>query len=97
MGRRSGTGSATEPPAVRIRRELMEAITADIRARGWTQAHAARVVGITAPRMSNLTGSRLEKFSLDALVNIAEPLGIGVEVRPQSSPALKEGAASSDE
>ena len=76
--------------AIRLRRELMTAITAEIRTRGWTQARAAEVAGITAPRMSNLTSGKLERFSLDALVDVAASLGIklGVQVKNGRRPFL---------
>lgn len=73
-------GQFDDSAAARLRRELMAAIVGEIRSRGWSQARAARVVGITAPRMSDLARGKLEKFSADALVSIAATLGIGVEV-----------------
>ncbi len=63
-----------------LRRELMTAITAQIRERGWSQSYAASVAGITAPRMSDLTRGKLEKFSLDALVGIAFSFGISLSI-----------------
>lgn len=73
-------GHFDDSATVRLRRKLMAAIVSEIRSRGWSQARAARVVGITAPRMSDLARGKLEKFSADALVSIGETLGIGVEV-----------------
>lgn len=58
----------------------MTTITNEIRSRGWSQAHAAELAGVTAPRMSDLMRGKVEKFSADALISIAEPLGIGVVV-----------------
>lgn len=70
-----------------LRRQLMSAITNEIRSRGWSQAQAAELAGITAPRMSDLTRGKLEKFSADALISIAEPLGIEVVVVTRPSHA----------
>lgn len=66
--------------SVTLRRELMEAITTQIRVLGWSQSYAASVSGITAPRMSDLTRGKLEKFSLDALVGIAASFGISLSL-----------------
>jgi predicted XRE-type DNA-binding protein len=78
-----GTEQA-DSAAIRLRRELMAVITTEIRTRGWTQARAAEVARITAPRMSNLTSGKLEKFSLDALVDVAESLGIELGVQAKT-------------
>jgi len=46
-------------------------IAVEQRVRGWnlTQAEAARRLGITQPRLSDLLRGRIESFSLDALVS----------------------------
>lgn len=82
--------------AIRLRRDLMAVITMEIRTRGWTQARAAEVAGITAPRMSNLTTGKLEKFSLDALVQVAASLGIEVGVRANRSFSVDAGDGMSE-
>ncbi|NLB83262.1 MAG: XRE family transcriptional regulator, partial [Synergistaceae bacterium] len=46
-----------------------------------TQSEAAARCGITQPRMNDLLRGRISKFSLDALVNIAAPLGLTVRMR----------------
>ena len=40
----------------------------------WTQQEAARICGQTQPRISGLRRDATERFSLDALVNIAAAL-----------------------
>lgn len=65
---------------LRLRSELMLAIEAVVRAKGWTQAEAARRCGVTQPRMSDLLRGKVSKFSLDALVNMASRLGRRVHV-----------------
>lgn len=50
---------------------------------GWklTQAEAARRLGVTQPRMNDLLRGRIDKFSLDALMNLATAAGLTVEWR----------------
>jgi predicted XRE-type DNA-binding protein len=45
-----------------------------------TQAEAAQRAGITQPRMNDLVKGRTEKFTLDALVNVAAKLGYTVKL-----------------
>lgn len=65
-----------EAENLRLRGDLMIAIAEVIRSEGWSQAHAARLVGVTQPRLSDLVRGRIDKFSLDALVNIGMELGL---------------------
>lgn len=60
---------------MRARADLARQITAIIKARGWTQAVAARHCGVTQPRINDLLSGHISRFSLDALVNIASALG----------------------
>jgi predicted XRE-type DNA-binding protein len=47
---------------------------------GITQAEAAKLAGITQPRMNDLVKNRTHKFTLDALVNVAANLGYSVKL-----------------
>jgi predicted XRE-type DNA-binding protein len=42
---------------------------------------AAKQLGITQPRVSDLLSGKLSRFSLDALVNMLAMLGSDVELR----------------
>ena len=50
---------------------------------GWnvTNEAAAKRLGITRPRVSDLLAGKISKFSLDALVNLASQAGLSVELR----------------
>ncbi|NLB82749.1 MAG: XRE family transcriptional regulator, partial [Synergistaceae bacterium] len=61
---------------LRFRSELMNEVSSFVQDRHWTQSEAAARCGITQPRMNDLLRGRISKFSLDALVNIAAPLGL---------------------
>lgn len=46
-----------------------------------TQTAAAKRAGITQPRMNDLVKGRTQKFTLDALVNVAANLGYSVQLK----------------
>lgn len=64
-----------EAANLRARAELMRQIAAIIDANGWKQAEAAKRCGVTQPRINDLLRGRIDRFSLDAVVNIAASLG----------------------
>lgn len=50
-------------------------------ARDMTQAQAAKLFGVTQPRINDLLRGKIDKFSLDALVNMLAAAGLRVEMR----------------
>ncbi|NWF86191.1 MAG: XRE family transcriptional regulator [Bryobacteraceae bacterium] len=62
-----------------LRADLMSKVRAA--ARGMTQVQAAKRFGVSQPRINDLLKGRIEKFSLDALVNMLATAGMRVEVR----------------
>ena len=52
-----------------------------IRGRGWTQAHAAQFLSVSQPRISNLLGGHIHKFTLDMLIQMLISLDRPVELR----------------
>lgn len=62
-----------------LRAQLMSEIR-DI-ARGMTQSEAAKQFGVTQPRVNDLLRGKIDKFSLDALVNMLAKAGMRVELR----------------
>jgi predicted XRE-type DNA-binding protein len=73
------------PPAeaenLRIRAAMMNALIAHIEKKGLTQAQAARLLGVTQPRISDLMRGRLHLFSIDTLVNFLSAAGLHVSLR----------------
>lgn len=61
---------------------LMIAIQERIKVQGWTQAQAAEVLHVTQPRVSDLMNNKIDRFSLDALVNMLPAVGLTFDVRP---------------
>jgi predicted XRE-type DNA-binding protein len=60
------------------RAELMLAIREIVDGWSLTQAEAAARIGVTQPRMNDLLRGRIDKFSLDAQLNIAYAAGLSV-------------------
>ena len=63
-----------------LRADLMIAIQRYLRRAGFSQTEAAKKLGITQPRLSDLARHRIERFSLDALVNLAAKAGLNVRL-----------------
>lgn len=66
---------------MKARAELMRAITEYIRTSGMTQAEAAKTLGVTQPRISDLMRGKVDIFSLDTLVNMLAAAEIQLELR----------------
>ena len=62
--------------SVTARSELMDKLSELIRVQGWTQKEAAARLGVTQPRISDLTRGKIELFSLDTLVDMAAVAGM---------------------
>ena len=67
--------------SMRARSELVIQLTEVIKKRGMTQAEAARLFGVTQPRVSDLTRGKIELFSLDALVDMAAVAGLAPHIK----------------
>lgn len=60
---------------MKLRAELASEIIERLHAEKPTQAKAAELIGVTQPRISDLMRGRLNLFSLDALVDMADRVG----------------------
>tara|TARA_R110002167_G_scaffold142953_4_gene332079 strand:- start:39868 stop:40176 length:309 start_codon:yes stop_codon:yes gene_type:complete len=60
---------------LQTRSDLMIAIRNIINVNNWSQAIAAEQMGITQPRVSDLVNGRIEKFSIDKLMNCLYRIG----------------------
>lgn len=70
-----------EAANMKLRAELMLHISQLIQENGWTQKQAAEHCGLTQPRINDLLTGKINKFSLDALVNIHAQLGQNVALQ----------------
>ena len=62
-----------------LRSELMSQVREV--ARGYTQQEAAKMLGITQPRLNQLLKGKISLFSLDALVNMLAKAGMRVSMK----------------
>lgn len=65
---------------MRLRSELMMAVQVQVEGWNTTQARAAKRLCITQPRLNDLLRGRIDKFSLDALVALAEQVGLDIRL-----------------
>jgi predicted XRE-type DNA-binding protein len=69
-----------EAESMRMRSSLLIAIEQKVAAWGITQAEAARRLGVTQPRLNDLLKGKIEKFSLDTLIDLAGRSGLRVRL-----------------
>jgi len=72
--------SKADAENLKMRSELMIGIDDYYRRSGLTQSDAAKVLGLTQPRLNALLKGKIDLFSLDALVTIANRAGLTVRL-----------------
>lgn len=70
-----------EAENMKLRSALMIALKEHLTRTGLNQSEAAKLFGITQPRVSDLMRGKIGLFGLDALVNMAVAAGLHVEMR----------------
>jgi predicted XRE-type DNA-binding protein len=70
-----------EAANLEARSTLMIQLRSIIGKNGWTQAEAAKRCGVSQPRINDLLRGKIDKFSIDALVNMATALGRRVDFK----------------
>jgi predicted XRE-type DNA-binding protein len=73
-------GFSEEAEPLRIRSTLMIEVRKLVEARKLTQGEAAKLMGITQPRISDLVRGRIDLFSINTLAAMLARAGIHVEV-----------------
>lgn len=66
---------------MKLRAEVMIRTAQRLKEQDWTQAEAARQLGITQPRVSRLFKGKVEDFSLYMLPTLAARTGLRPELR----------------
>lgn len=69
-----------EAASMTMRSNLLIAVEQQVRAWTITQAEAARRLGITQPRLNDLLRGKIDKFSLDTLIDLAAKAGLSVRI-----------------
>ena len=72
--------SPHEAENLKVRSDLMSALIVVIKRRGLTQARAAKMFGVSQPRVSDLTRGKIDKFSVDTLMAMLWHAGVRVRI-----------------
>lgn len=70
-----------EAENMKLRSVLLTALKNHLTRIGMSQAQAAKLLGVTQPRVSDLMRGKINLFGLDALVNMATAAGLHIEMR----------------
>jgi len=70
-----------EAAHVQLRSAMMTRLIAEIENQHLTQADAARRMGITQPRVSDLMRGKLHLFSINTLVAMLSAMGLRVDLK----------------
>jgi predicted XRE-type DNA-binding protein len=70
-----------EAENMKLRSALMLVLEQHIKAQGWAQAEAARVLGVTQSRVSDFMRGKIDLFGIDTLVDMLTGAGLRVEMR----------------
>ncbi len=70
-----------EAENMKLRSALMMALKEHIARTGMSQSQAAKLFGVTQPRVSDLVRGKIDLFGLDALVTMASAAGLHIEMR----------------
>lgn len=77
-----------EAANMRLRAKLMRTLCETIRAWELPQKDAARRLGISQPRLNDVLNGKIDKFSLDALVNLSAAAKLEVDICFPLNPTL---------
>lgn len=71
---------STEGAVLKLRSSLMLAIKEEIERRGITQAEAAKIFGVTQPRISDLMRGKIGVFNVESLIEMLGKVGVDVSL-----------------
>ena len=72
--------SETEAEHLMIRSRLMLEVERFVERSKLSQREAAKILGITQPRLNDLLQGKIQKFSIDSLVKMLSKVGVHVDV-----------------
>lgn len=70
----------SEVESIKIKSKIMMTIEQHIKEQGMTQQQAAEKMGVKQPRVSDLVRGKMDRFTIDMLVNMLSTLGLTVEI-----------------
>ena len=74
-----------EAQALRVRSDLMIELIGIVRSRKLAPAAASKLLGMSQPRVSDLMTGKMDRFSIDALVEMLSRAGRRVEIAMKRS------------
>jgi predicted XRE-type DNA-binding protein len=77
-----------EAENMKFRSALMMALKAHLVRTGLNQTDAAKLFGVTQPRISDLIRGKIDLFDLDALVNMTAAASMHIERRVHETPSI---------
>lgn len=66
--------------SLKVKSELMIMVERFIKEKGITQKEAARLLGVSQPRISDLVRGKIDRFTIDMLINMLSRVGIMVDI-----------------
>jgi predicted XRE-type DNA-binding protein len=66
---------------MKLRSVLMTALEDYIAEHGLSQSQAAKLFGVTQPRVSDLVRGKIQLFGLDSLINMAAAAGLHIDLK----------------
>ena len=75
-----------EAANLQLRSDLMIQLRKCLSSRHLTQAGAARLLGISQPRVSDLMRGKIDRFSIDALIQLLDKAGVEVRLTMRTKP-----------
>lgn len=75
------TSDPAEYTSLALKSKIMVVLVKFIQKKGWTQSLAAQKLGVSQPRISNLMGGKIDKFSVDMLLSMLFKLGYSLDMR----------------
>ncbi len=74
-----------EAENMKLRSVLLTALKNHLTRTKMSQAQAAKIFGVTQPRVSDLMRGKINLFGLDSLVNMATTAGLHIEMQVMES------------
>lgn len=75
----------SEREGMKLKSRLMMDIAEHLKTLGMTQAEAAKKMGVSQPRVSDLVNGKIDRFTIDMLVTMVARLGLHVEITLQAA------------
>ena len=66
---------------MKLRAHLMHSLRQHIERKGLNQSEAAKLLGVTQPRISDLMRGKIDLFAIDTLVNMLASAGLHIEMK----------------